>query len=89
MAATDVADVAEAAAVAKGTVSLYFESKAELLAELLAGLRARYFERFAARLGDPPTRRERPAPPVRADLHRVRGTESLRPRSLPRREPQH
>jgi TetR/AcrR family transcriptional repressor of nem operon len=50
LAATTVADVAEAAAVAKGTVYLYFESKAELL----AGLRARYFERFAARLGDPP-----------------------------------
>jgi TetR/AcrR family transcriptional regulator, transcriptional repressor for nem operon len=50
LAATTMADVAEAAAVAKGTVYLYFESKAELL----AGLRARYFERFAARLGDPP-----------------------------------
>jgi AcrR family transcriptional regulator len=36
--------------VAKGTVYLYFESKTELL----AGLRARYFERFAAMLGDPP-----------------------------------
>ena len=43
-------DVAEAAAVAKGTVYLYFESKTELL----AGLRARYFERFTAMLGDPP-----------------------------------
>ena len=50
LAATTMADVAEAAAVAKGTVYLYFESKAELL----AGLRARYFEGFAARLGDPP-----------------------------------
>jgi TetR/AcrR family transcriptional regulator, transcriptional repressor for nem operon len=50
LAATTMADVAEAAAVAKGTVYLYFESKAELL----AGLRARYFERFAAMLGDPP-----------------------------------
>jgi AcrR family transcriptional regulator len=50
LAATTMADVAEAAAVAKGTVYLYFESKAELL----AGLRARYFERFAAGLGDPP-----------------------------------
>jgi TetR/AcrR family transcriptional repressor of nem operon len=48
--ATTMADVAEAAAVAKGTVYLYYESKAELLAEL----RARYFERFAAMLGDPP-----------------------------------
>jgi TetR/AcrR family transcriptional regulator, transcriptional repressor for nem operon len=50
LAATTVADVAEAAAVAKGTVYLYFESKSELL----SGLRARYFERFAARLGEPP-----------------------------------
>ena len=50
LATTTMADVAEAAAVAKGTVYLYFESKAELL----AGLRARYFERFAALLGDPP-----------------------------------
>jgi TetR/AcrR family transcriptional regulator, transcriptional repressor for nem operon len=50
LAAATMADVAEAAAVAKGTVYLYFESKTELL----AGLRARYFERFAAMLGDPP-----------------------------------
>ncbi|HKQ02489.1 MAG TPA: TetR/AcrR family transcriptional regulator [Actinomycetes bacterium] len=50
LAAATMADVAEAAAVAKGTVYLYFESKSELL----AGLRARYFERFAASLGDPP-----------------------------------
>jgi TetR/AcrR family transcriptional regulator, transcriptional repressor for nem operon len=50
LATTTMADVAEAAAVAKGTVYLYFESKAELL----AGLRARYFERFAALLGGPP-----------------------------------
>ena len=48
--AATMADVAEAAAVAKGTVYLYFESKTELL----AGLRARYFERFATMLGDPP-----------------------------------
>jgi TetR/AcrR family transcriptional regulator, transcriptional repressor for nem operon len=50
LAATTMADVAEAASVAKGTVYLYFASKAELL----AGLRTRYFERFAAMLGDPP-----------------------------------
>src|SRR4029453_12510131 len=50
LATTTMADVAEAATVAKGTVYLYFDSKAELL----AGLRARYFERFAALLGDPP-----------------------------------
>jgi TetR/AcrR family transcriptional regulator, transcriptional repressor for nem operon len=45
-----MADVAEAASVAKGTVYLYFASKAELL----AGLRARYFEGFAALVGDRP-----------------------------------
>jgi TetR/AcrR family transcriptional repressor of nem operon len=50
LAAATMADVAEAASVAKGTVYLYFESKAELL----AGLRARYFERFAAMLGKRP-----------------------------------
>ena len=44
-----MAEVAEAASVAKGTVYLYFESKAELL----AGLRARYFDDFVARLGEP------------------------------------
>jgi TetR/AcrR family transcriptional repressor of nem operon len=44
--AATVADVAEAAALAKGTVYLYFPSKAELL----AALRARYFERFTAML---------------------------------------
>jgi TetR/AcrR family transcriptional repressor of nem operon len=48
--AATMADVAEAASVAKGTVYLYFASKAELL----AGLRARYFEEFAALLGGPP-----------------------------------
>jgi TetR/AcrR family transcriptional regulator, transcriptional repressor for nem operon len=46
LAATTMAEVAEAASVAKGTVYLYFASKAELL----AGLRARYFEEFAAML---------------------------------------
>jgi TetR/AcrR family transcriptional repressor of nem operon len=49
LAATTMADVAEAASVAKGTVYLYFASKAELL----AGLRARFLEGFAALL-DPP-----------------------------------
>jgi TetR/AcrR family transcriptional repressor of nem operon len=49
LAAATMADVAEAASVAKGTVYLYFESKAELL----TGLRARYFERFAAMLAEP------------------------------------
>jgi AcrR family transcriptional regulator len=38
-----MAEVAEVAGVAKGTIYLYFASKAELLAEL----RARYVERFA------------------------------------------
>jgi len=50
-AAATMADVADAASVAKGTVYLYFASKAELL----AGLRARYFERLTAVLGDPAT----------------------------------
>jgi AcrR family transcriptional regulator len=50
LAEATMADVAQAASVAKGTVYLYFESKAELL----AGLRARYFARLAAMLGEPP-----------------------------------
>jgi AcrR family transcriptional regulator len=48
--ATTVADVAAAAGVAKGTTYLYFASKDELL----AGLRARYVERFAAALDERP-----------------------------------
>ena len=44
--ATTVADVAEAAGVAKGTMYLYFTSKDELL----AALRARYIERYLAPL---------------------------------------
>ena len=47
-AATTMADVAEAAALAKGTVYLYYASKAELL----AGLRARYFERLSDTLAE-------------------------------------
>jgi TetR/AcrR family transcriptional repressor of nem operon len=47
-AAATMAEVADAASLAKGTVYLYFASKAELL----AGLRARYFERLTAVLGD-------------------------------------
>ena len=66
LAATTMADVAEAAAVAKGTVYLYFRSKAELL----AGLRARYFERFAAMLGDPPAE-DRAGPGVAARVERL------------------
>src|SRR3954467_11397334 len=42
LSATTVADVAHAAGVAKGTMYLHFESKAELL----AGLRARYVDRL-------------------------------------------
>jgi AcrR family transcriptional regulator len=42
-----MAEVAEVAGVAKGTVYLYFASKADLL----AALRARYLERFAAAVG--------------------------------------
>jgi TetR/AcrR family transcriptional regulator, transcriptional repressor for nem operon len=64
LAATTMAEVAEAASVAKGTVYLYFGSKAELL----AGLRARYFDDFAARLGEPA---ERPGPRVAARIERL------------------
>src|SRR3954467_10754725 len=42
LSATTVADVARAAGVAKGTMYLHFESKAQLL----AGLRARYMRRL-------------------------------------------
>ena len=59
--AATMAEVADAASLAKGTVYLYFESKAELL----AGLRARYFERLTAVLADPPGAR-RGAPPTAA-----------------------
>src|SRR3954463_12277502 len=41
-----VADVADAAGVAKGTVYLYFESKDDLL----AGLRSRYLDQYAEAL---------------------------------------
>jgi AcrR family transcriptional regulator len=53
--ATTVAEVAETAGVAKGTTYLYFESKDALL----AGLRARYLERFVAALETAP---DMPAP---------------------------
>jgi AcrR family transcriptional regulator len=66
LAATTMADVAEAASVAKGTVYLYFTSKAELL----AGLRARYFEGFAAMLDGPPAA-GRPAPGVADRIERL------------------
>jgi TetR/AcrR family transcriptional repressor of nem operon len=59
--AATMADVADAASLAKGTVYLYFASKAELL----AGLRGRYFERLTAVLGDPASTRPA-APPTTA-----------------------
>lgn len=65
LAAATMADVAEAASVAKGTVYLYFESKAELL----AGLRARYFDDFAARLGEPAA--GPPGPGIAARIERL------------------
>ena len=65
LAATTMAEVAEAASVAKGTVYLYYESKAELL----AGLRARYFDDFAARLGEPAA--GRPGPGIAARIERL------------------
>jgi TetR/AcrR family transcriptional regulator, transcriptional repressor for nem operon len=46
LATATIADVAESAGVAKGTVYLYFESKTELI----AALRARYIERASAQL---------------------------------------
>jgi AcrR family transcriptional regulator len=48
--ATTVADVAEAAGVAKGTMYLYYESKDDLL----AGLRSRYLEQYAEALRPSP-----------------------------------
>ncbi len=59
-AAATMADVADTASVAKGTVYLYFASKAELL----AGLRARYFERLTAVLGDQAGARPVAPPPT-------------------------
>jgi AcrR family transcriptional regulator len=47
LAATTVADVADAAGIAKGTVYLQFASKNDLI----AALRARYLERFVAAFG--------------------------------------
>jgi TetR/AcrR family transcriptional repressor of nem operon len=63
-AAATMADVADAASVAKGTVYLYFASKAELL----AGLRARYFERLTVVLGDRATARPGAPPTVAARI---------------------
>lgn len=58
--AATMAEVADAASLAKGTVYLYFASKAELL----AGLRARYFERLTAVLGDSASARQGAPPPT-------------------------
>jgi AcrR family transcriptional regulator len=66
-AATTVADVADAASLAKGTVYLYFDSKAALL----AGLRARYFERLSAVLGGRATATPGTPPPVAARIERL------------------
>jgi TetR/AcrR family transcriptional repressor of nem operon len=66
-AAATMAEVADAASVAKGTVYLYFASKAELL----AGLRARYFERLTAVLGDPAGAGPGAAPTVAARIERL------------------
>ena len=63
LAATTMAEVAEAASVAKGTVYLYFESKADLL----AGLRARYFADFATRLEGPSAAGRRPGTAARVE----------------------
>ena len=52
---TTIADVANAAAIGKGTIYLYYDSKAAVL----AGLRARYLERFADALGRAPRPGER------------------------------
>jgi TetR/AcrR family transcriptional repressor of nem operon len=65
-AAATMAEVADAASLAKGTVYLYFASKAELL----AGLRARYFERLTAMLRGPAGTRSG-APPAVADRIRA------------------
>jgi AcrR family transcriptional regulator len=66
-AATTMADVADAASLAKGTVYLYFDSKAALL----AGLRARYFERLTAVLGGRAAATPGTPPPVAARIERL------------------
>jgi TetR/AcrR family transcriptional repressor of nem operon len=66
-AAATMADVAEAASLAKGTVYLYFASKAELL----AGLRARFFERFTATLAEQPAAESGAPPPFAARIREL------------------
>lgn len=63
LAASTVADVADAAGVAKGTLYLYFDSKDALL----AALRARYLNRFSDALG---SARGRSAPGATGRLDR-------------------
>ena len=63
-----MADVATRAGVAKGTVYLYYESKAELLAEL----RVRYLDRFATAL-TMPQGRPRPRSAAGAINHFIEG----------------
>jgi TetR/AcrR family transcriptional regulator, transcriptional repressor for nem operon len=67
LAAATMADVAEAASVAKGTVYLYYPSKDELL----AGLRTRFFERFAATLDDRAASRTTTPPTYAARVQRL------------------
>src|SRR5689334_6441034 len=62
LSAMTVADVAEAAGVAKGTVYLYFDAKEALL----AGLRARYLSRFVATV-EPAVSSTRSGPATRLD----------------------
>ncbi len=59
--ATTVADVADAAGVAKGTMYLYYESKDDLL----AALRSRYLDQCAAAL------RPQPGKPVSARIRQM------------------
>jgi TetR/AcrR family transcriptional repressor of nem operon len=62
--AATMAEVADTASLAKGTVYLYFASKAELL----AGLRARYFDRLTAVLAEPAGARQGAPAPVAARI---------------------
>jgi TetR/AcrR family transcriptional regulator, transcriptional repressor for nem operon len=63
IAAATMADVADAAGIAKGTVYLYFGSKADLLADL----RTRYIERFSDTLAGALTGPARAKPMTRLD----------------------
>jgi AcrR family transcriptional regulator len=63
LATATIADIADAAGIAKGTVYLYFESKTELL----AGLRARHVERFTTTLNNALAGSPRSKPMFRLD----------------------